>query len=318
MNKAKVSICIAVYNVEKYIEQCVRSLFEQTLDDLEYVFVDDASPDASIDVMLRVLEEYPHRKNQVKLIRHEHNQGVAVTRKDAIAAATGEYIIHCDPDDWGELDMYEKLYKKAVESNADMVYCSFFKSGETEVLVEEFEFATSKEMIRAFFIAQSHCSLWNKLYDSKIIKEMNWELPPEINMCEDFRLNVQLLLHCSKIVLYPQALYHYRTNDKSLTTGLRSEKSFLAEISNVSFFEQVLPEKIFEDAIDNYKQRTLMEGLMFAGIPAPLWHSLWKKAKYKLFFRKGYPVKLKCIFYLACINYPFAVWLWRKSREWKK
>ena len=58
----KVSICIAVYNVEKYIEQCVRSLFEQTLDDLEYIFVDDASPDASIDVMLRVLEDYPHRK----------------------------------------------------------------------------------------------------------------------------------------------------------------------------------------------------------------------------------------------------------------
>ena len=56
----KVSICIAVYNVEKYIEQCVRSLFEQTLDDLEYIFVDDASPDASIDVMLRVLEDYLH------------------------------------------------------------------------------------------------------------------------------------------------------------------------------------------------------------------------------------------------------------------
>ena len=83
----KVSICIAVYNVEKYIEQCVRSLFEQTLDDLEYIFVDDASPDASIDVMLRVLEDYPHRKNQIKLIRHEINQGVAATRKDAIAAA---------------------------------------------------------------------------------------------------------------------------------------------------------------------------------------------------------------------------------------
>ena len=109
----KVSICIAVYNVEKYIEQCVRSLFEQTLDDLEYIFVDDASPDASIDVLLRVLEDYPHRKNQVKLLRHETNQGVAVARKDAIAAATGEYIIHCDPDDWVDLDMYEKLYVKA-------------------------------------------------------------------------------------------------------------------------------------------------------------------------------------------------------------
>ena len=133
MPTPKVSIVIPVYNVEKYIERCVRTLFAQTLDDLEYIFVDDCSPDNSIDVMLKVLEEYPVRKPQVKLIRHEINQGVSQSRQDGVEAATGEYIIHCDPDDWVELDMYEQLYTKAKETNADLVLCDYYEVTNGEI-----------------------------------------------------------------------------------------------------------------------------------------------------------------------------------------
>ena len=93
-NRVKVSVCIPVYGVEKYIERCARSLFEQTLDSMEYVFVDDCSPDNSIEIMQKVLEEYPHRQEQVKIIRHEVNQGVGAARNHAVAACTGNYIIH--------------------------------------------------------------------------------------------------------------------------------------------------------------------------------------------------------------------------------
>ena len=109
----KVSIVIPIYNVEKYIIKCAKSLFEQTLDDIEYIFVNDCTPDNSIKVLLEVLEQYPNRKQQVKIITHKINLGAAIARKNGILAATGKYIIHCDGDDWTAPDMYQRLYEKA-------------------------------------------------------------------------------------------------------------------------------------------------------------------------------------------------------------
>lgn len=108
----KISVIIPVYKAEPYIERCVRSLFSQTLDDLEYIFIDDCTPDNSISVLKAVLDEYPNRRDQVKIVNHQHNQGVSQSRQDGFDATTGEYVIHCDPDDWIEPEMYELLYDK--------------------------------------------------------------------------------------------------------------------------------------------------------------------------------------------------------------
>ncbi len=104
----KVSVIIPVYGVEKYIERCARSLFEQTLDDIEYLFIDDCTPDKSIEMLKQVLEDYPHRKPQVVIHRMEQNSGQAAVRKWGMQNAIGDYVIHCDSDDWVELTMYEE------------------------------------------------------------------------------------------------------------------------------------------------------------------------------------------------------------------
>ena len=121
----KVSIIIAVYNCEKYIEKCVRSLFEQTLDGIEYIFVNDATPDKSIEILKSTIEDYPARKYQIKIINLEVNGGVSNARRVGIKKATGEYIIHTDSDDWVEKEMYERLYLIAKETDADIVGCNF-------------------------------------------------------------------------------------------------------------------------------------------------------------------------------------------------
>lgn len=314
MNNAKVSVCIAVYNVEKYIEQCVRSLFEQTLDDLEYVFVDDASPDASIDVMLRVLEEYPHRKNQVKLIRHEHNQGVAVTRKDAIAAATGEYIIHCDPDDWVELDMYEKLYEKAVESNADMVYCGFLveRDGSSEIQMEDAR--EEEDLLEAFFLDKIRCSLWNKLYKSSIVQSEKVKWDRSLKTAEDWvavTTYFQLVKKFSRVDFY---LYHYRvTNPDSLTKNEDLTVLLLA----LDLAKGVVTDKKYGKYLKLAETRLLLRSIAYDALPVAMWYSRSKNVK-NYFWKIKYPWGMKSLFYLACINYPFAVWLWRKIRERKK
>ena len=107
--RAKVSVVIPVYGVEKYIERCVRTLFGQTLDDMEFIFVNDCTPDCSIDLLCSVLEEFPQRKEQVRIINQPHNMGAAKAREVGIKAATGEYIIHCDSDDWVDCDMYRQM-----------------------------------------------------------------------------------------------------------------------------------------------------------------------------------------------------------------
>ena len=120
---AKVSVIIPVYNVEQYIERCARSLFEQTLDDIEYIFVNDCTPDKSMEVLARVLDDYPARKRQVSIINMPVNGGLPKVRRAGVEAATGDYIIHCDSDDWVDVTMYEKMWKKAVEGEYDMVLC---------------------------------------------------------------------------------------------------------------------------------------------------------------------------------------------------
>ena len=104
----KVSVLVPVYGVEKYIERCARSLFEQTYSDLEYVFVNDCTPDQSIEILKKVMAEYPQRKNAVKIVNHAKNRGLAAARNTAYDNATGDFVTIVDSDDWLEWDALEK------------------------------------------------------------------------------------------------------------------------------------------------------------------------------------------------------------------
>ena len=101
----KVSVIVPIYKVEPFIERCARSLFEQTLDDIEYIFVNDCTPDKSMEVLSRVLEDYPGRKEQVRIITMPVNSGLPKVRRAGLEVASGDYIIHCDSDDWVDRTM---------------------------------------------------------------------------------------------------------------------------------------------------------------------------------------------------------------------
>ena len=92
----KISVIVPVYNAERYIANCLRSLFEQTLDDIEYIFVDDASTDSSILIIRSILELYPLRQDHVVIIRNSVNKGPSYSRNRALEVCTGEYIAFCD------------------------------------------------------------------------------------------------------------------------------------------------------------------------------------------------------------------------------
>ena len=100
MPKYKVSILIPVYNSEKYIQKCARTVFAQTLKEVEYVFVDDGSTDSGIDLLLQEIQKFPERFNDICIIRHERNRGISAARQTAFDRASGEYILAMDSDDY--------------------------------------------------------------------------------------------------------------------------------------------------------------------------------------------------------------------------
>ena len=211
----KVSVIIPVYKAEPYIERCARSLFEQTLDDLEFIFVDDCSPDRSIEVMERLLDEYPTRKSQVKVIHHEANQGVSAARQHGVDAATGEYIIHCDPDDWVELNMYEEMYSAAKAKDADIVICDFYnyQNGKETIESQKPEKLNSISVLegisgRSFH--KLHGSLCNKLIKSACYT--NASFYTDISYCEDVAILFRMLADELSISHISEGLYHYRSD----------------------------------------------------------------------------------------------------------
>lgn len=217
------SIIIPIYGVEKHIERCARALFEQSLkENIEFIFVDDASPDRSIELLNRVIDDYPNRKSQIRIIKHTINKGLPLARKTGIKEAKGEYIIHCDSDDWVSIYAYEKLLNKARSENAEIVICDYFE------VYKNFNKYCSQiinppTIITDILMRKASCSLWNKLvkrtlYDNDIIY-------PSSGMGEDLVLTHQLIYKAHSISYLPEALYYYRQSPESMSRDISISKA---------------------------------------------------------------------------------------------
>ena len=233
--KPKVSIVVPVYKVEAYIEQCVRSLFEQTLENLEFIFVDDASPDESVAIIKRVLDEYPQRKGQVKFIRHEHNMDISQTRKNGLNAATGEYFIYVDSDDWVEPNYAELLYNKAQETGAEVVICNFYNyySEKEWVLVGTPPHGEGMkgEMLRDDTLnRQCSPNLWIRLVSRSLFDENDiaW---PVCGMAEDLVLSSQFSYYAKSLAHVDVPLYHYRCTPNSYVK-MKNEETVIMKRAN--------------------------------------------------------------------------------------
>lgn len=219
----KVSVLVPVYNVERYVERCARSLFAQTLDDVEYVFVDDCSQDDSLPILQAVMREYPHRR--VSIVRHERNMGLAAARKTAFENAKGDYWICCDSDDWVDPSMYETMLLAAEESGADIVCCGMvMEQGEATPVTYDYETETRKEILDPDRFGWLYGAVWNKLVRASLYREngiMPWE---GINMWEDSCLTLRLRLASRQTVILPGCYYHYNVTNSGSITHLFCER----------------------------------------------------------------------------------------------
>ena len=118
-----VSVIVPVYRAEKFIQQCARSLFEQTLEEMEFIFVNDCTPDSSMVILREIIKEYPNRARQVRIVEHDQNKGSATARNSIFLFILSSGFMSTATDDWVEREMYEKMIKKAFDDKADIVGC---------------------------------------------------------------------------------------------------------------------------------------------------------------------------------------------------
>lgn len=222
-NNIKVSIIIPVCHVEDYMEQCAVSLFSQTWDNLEYIFVDNNSPDNSMKILGEVLKNYPERSNQVIKV-FENRKGLGFTRMAGLQKASGEYVIHVDSDDWVEPDYIEKLVTKAQSDSADIVYCDYYKEYEGRpekakiVCEKDIEGNGAEDYLFAIHNGKIQAYMWNKLV-KRSLYHLNGFVIPVRNMHEDIVFQTQVFYYASKMVHLPEPLYHYRRKRKGAITA---------------------------------------------------------------------------------------------------
>ena len=214
-----VSILVPVYNVRNYLRECLDSIIGQTFKDWECILVDDGSTDGSG----QICDEYEMRDSRFRVI-HIENGGVSAARNTAIEAATGEFIIFCDSDDWMEPVMIETLHRLIIEYNADVAQVSFWFEfvGEAKVrrLVDKTVVldrpSALYELARDIKLPSY---MWNKLFRRRLVKP---EFPVGMTF-EDLHTSVKWFRRAGRVVLDPTPLYHYRMRRGSIVHSNISE-----------------------------------------------------------------------------------------------
>lgn len=223
----KVSIIMPIYNVEQYLEQCLDSCINQTLEDIEIICVNDGSPDNS----MQILENYSKKDLRIKIINQE-NQGISETRNNGFKFASGDYILFLDSDDWLKENACEVAYNQAIKNNNDFVYFSHLVYSESTGKYKEINITKFAEKLKdekqinlkkvknVNYIYNAY--VWNKLY------KRQWLINSNITFIngkgeEDLPYTISVYLNSSSMSYIIEPLYIYRERTNSLTWTVNIE-----------------------------------------------------------------------------------------------
>lgn len=260
----KISVIIPVYNVEEYLRQALDSIINQTLKDIEIICINDGSKDNS----LAILEEYASSDNRIKILNQE-NQGQGAARNNGIKIATGEYLSFVDPDDWIELDTYEKLYNKAIEFNLDLIEFSYFRNKEINNTIRKEKIKLSipkNKVIKGIdfpkYIFQPPRYSCNKFFKTKLIKDNNiffgqgrWH--EDHNFVIEARTLAERVLYCPNYYLY-----HYRIRLNS--SNNRINLDILKKVELLQELKNFLLAKTTFNNLEYYYNKYALKGLIDA------------------------------------------------------
>lgn len=251
----KISICVPLYGVEKRISKCAISLFEQTYEDIEYVFINDCTKDRSVDVLEKVIGNYPYRKDYVRIVNHEVNKGLAAARNTGIKESTGSFILWIDSDDSIDTSLVEKLVRKQEENDSDIVCydlkvifsdrIEYYRNG---------DYIDGKDLCAKMLRNAAPHQLCGHLIRKSLYTDNNIKAVAGVNQAEDLQVMPRLAYYSNRVSVLHEALYFYdRTSENSFSNNFDVNKS-----KQISFAEEIL-KSFFKD-----KETYLYEYLEFS------------------------------------------------------
>lgn len=242
-----ISVIVPIYKVEPYLETCIISLVNQTYKELEIILVDDGSPDKCGEIC----DKWAKIDSRISVI-HKHNGGLSDARNSGIEIARGKYIAFVDSDDWIDLNYYEILHNQLLKSHASIaasgVVFSYKDHEDKQMYNQKAGIYTSEEALKTIQNNEGFLAVaWNKLYLKELFKEIRY---PYGIIHEDEFVTYRVISNASKLVLCPDALYHYRQRDGSIMTegNCEKEKYVLdAYLERIDLFKKRYPSLYLKD-----------------------------------------------------------------------
>lgn len=263
----KISIITPVYNADLYLEECLNSLVNQTLEDIEIICVNDNSKDKS----LKILQNFAKKDKRIKIINFDETSGQSRARNVALESVSGEYIGFVDADDFVDLDMFEKMYKKS--QNADMVMCQakvFDDKVKTykddayfalECFDDKFAEKPFTHEDTVDFITEINVSVWNKIYRTKFLKKLGVKFQ-EGFIYEDLPYFYEVYTQAKKVVLLKEFLYSYRINNQN-STMTRTDKNVKDRVDMASLTYDILKKQKYFEKIKSTLLNTIIHDLFY-------------------------------------------------------
>ena len=242
-HQIKVSILVPFYKVENYVGRCVESLFTQTYKNIEYVFVNDCTPDGSMEVINEKIDKYG-MTDKCKMIIHEQNQGISSSRNDCLDNMTGDYFLFIDSDDYIDRDMVELLVEAAVKENADISGCGYIEEYADHSVEHPQKYTNDHdEMMRAITLLTIKGVMWKLLVRSTIVTEHKDEVRfiPDRNMVDDYFFCCQIFYYAQRFAGVDRCMYHwiqYNPNNYTHTTIFAVESQAAAIRKTEEFYRE--------------------------------------------------------------------------------
>jgi len=327
-NCKKISVIVPVYKVEKYLRECLDSIVNQTFKDIEIICVDDCGNDGSE----KILEEYCHIDNRVKIVHNSENKGLAISRNAGMDVSSGDYIFFLDADDYILPETLEKLYQKAETSGADIAISKTkaFADSDTKDLTERVKITNQnieghlrglyKITSENFITMATNLSVmsWGKLFSSKFIKENGLRFIEQNAIHEDVGFWLKACSCFPTVVSTEDIGVMYRIRSGSIISTHKRKKSKQDLISNLhsafTYFDeknkdiaddlksQVKTNECFCSLFDKrigflYRERLLKDNKLISILGIPVYREKInrdKKKVYKVFGIKVYIKKRNC------------------------
>lgn len=233
-----VTVVVPVYNTEKYLDHCIRSIVDQTHRNLEILLIDDGSPDGCPEIC----DEWGRRDNRIRVI-HKSNEGLGMARNTGIENARGEYICFPDSDDFLAPDTIEKALACALKNKAETVFFGFHTTDADGNICSSFapempEEVYQGEAVRNVFVPELvapdpqgdgkrrlYMSTWLMLLDTAVIRRSNWRFVSERKIIsEDVFSLLELMASVESVAVLSLSLYYYRTNYASISRSYRPDR----------------------------------------------------------------------------------------------